>query len=99
MGYFTGFLDIMNKKVGELMLPIEKAFKLNYDYKIINVNLNRIIEAGYSTILIYEGDSNNLKGILRVKDLVGIDSSHPTSLKELDILLSDLVMSLKILSF
>ena len=34
MGYFTGFLDIMNKKVGELMIPIEKAFKL--DNKINN---------------------------------------------------------------
>ena len=40
MGYFTWFLDIMNKKVGEIILPIEKTFKLNYNYKINNVNFD-----------------------------------------------------------
>ena len=85
MGYFTGFLDIMNKKVGELMLPIEKAFKLNYNYKINKINLDKLIKTGYSRIPIYEGDSNNLIGILRMKDLVGVDSLHPSQLNELDI--------------
>ena len=69
MGYFTGFLDIMNKKVGELMLPIEKAFKLDYEYKIDKINLEKLVDTGYSRIPIYEGDSNNLIGILRMKDL------------------------------
>ena len=91
MGYFTGFLDIMNKKVGELMVPIEKAFKLGNDYKINKVNLDKIIETGYSRIPIYEGDSNNLIGILRMKDLVGVDSSHPSSLKELNISLCEAI--------
>ena len=89
MGYFTGFLDIMNKKVGELMLPIEKTFKLNYNYIINKANLDKLIRTGYSRIPIYEGDSNNLIGILRMKDLVGVDSLHPSPLNELDIQLTE----------
>ena len=89
MGYFTGFLDIMNKKIRDLMVPIDKAFKLSHDFKINKVNLDAIIESGYSRIPIYEGDPNNFIGILRLKDLVGIDLSHPHSLNELKIQLSD----------
>ena len=89
MGYFTGFLDIMNKKVGELMLPVEKVFKLNYKYKINKVNIDKLIESGYSRIPIYEEDSNNLIGILRVKDLIGKDLLRPCLLNELDIKLSE----------
>ena len=89
MGYFTGFLDIMNKKVGELMLPIEKVFKLSYKYKINKANIDKLIESGYSRIPIYEEDSNNLIGILRVKDLIGKDFLRPCLLNELDIKLTD----------
>ena len=85
MGYFTGFLDIMNKKVGELMLPVEKVFKLNYKYKINKANIDKLIESGYSRIPIYEEDSNNLIGILRVKDLIGKDLLRTCLLNELDI--------------
>ena len=89
MGYFTGFLDIMNKKVGELMLPIEKTFKLDNKYIINKSNLDKIIEAGYSRIPIYEGNSSNLIGILRAKDLVGVDPQRSSSLDELDFKLAD----------
>lgn len=89
MGYFTGFLDIMNKKVGELMLPIEKVFKLDYKYKINKANIDKLIESGYTRIPIYEDDSNNLIGILRVKDLIGKDLLRTCLLNELDIKLSE----------
>ena len=91
MGYFTGFLDIMNKKVGELMLPIHKTFKLDYKYKINKENIDKLIESGYSRIPIYEGDSNNLIGILRLKDLLGIDLLHPCLLNELNIKLIEAI--------
>ena len=91
MGYFTGFLDIMNKKVGEIMLPIEKTFKLDYKYKINKPNLDHLIESGYSRIPIYKENSNNLIGILKMKDLVGIDSLHPSSLDELNIHLTEAI--------
>ncbi len=89
MGYFTGFLDIMNKKVGELMLPMEKVFKLDYKYKINKANIDKLIESGYSRIPVYEEDSNNLIGILRVKDLIGKDLLRTCLLNELEINLSE----------
>jgi len=99
MGYFTGFLDVMNKKVGELMLPIEKVFKLDYKYKIDKVNVEKLINSGYSRIPIYENDPNNLIGILRLKDLVGIDLLNPSILSELDIKLNDAVHASENTSF
>ena len=91
MGYFTGFLDIMNKKVGELMVPIEKAFKLDNKFIINKANLDIIINSGYSRIPIFEGNPKNLLGILRLKDLVGVDTLHPTSLDQLDIKLAEAI--------
>jgi CBS domain containing-hemolysin-like protein len=91
MGYFTGFLDIMNKKVGELMLPIEKAFKLDYEYKIDKINLEKLVDTGYSRIPIYEGDYTNLVGILRIKDLVGVDTQNPKTINELAINLGNAI--------
>ena len=71
------------------MLPIEKTFKLDYNYKINKENLDKLIRTGYSRIPVYEGDSNNLIGILRMKDLVGVDALHPLPLYELDIELTE----------
>ena len=88
LGYFTGFLDIMNKRVGELILPLEKTLKLDYNSKITKVTLKRLIDSGYSRIPVYENKSNNLIGILRMKELVGRDISKGLSLKQLGINLS-----------
>ena len=85
MGYFTGFLDIMNKKAGDLMLPIEKSFKLSNKYKIDKINIEKLLNSGYSRIPIYEDNQNNLIGILKLKDLLGIDLLHPSLLNELNI--------------
>ena len=46
LGYFTGFLDIMNKRVGELILPLGKTLKLDYNSKITKVTLKRLIDSG-----------------------------------------------------
>ena len=73
------------------MLPIEKTFKLDYKYKINKPNLDHLIESGYSRIPIYKENSNNLIGILKMKDLVGIDSLHPSSLDELNIHLTEAI--------
>ena len=88
LGYFTGFLDIMNKKVGELILPLEKTLKLDYHAKITKITLKRLIDSGYSRIPIYEHYSNNLIGILRMKELVGKDMSKNYTLSQLGINLS-----------
>ena len=89
LGYFTGFLDIMNKKVGELILPLEKTLKLDYHSKINKVTLKRLIDSGYSRIPVYENYASNLIGILRMKELVGKDLSKSFTLSQLGIGLSN----------
>ena len=88
MGYFTGFLDIMNKKIGELILPIEKVLKIDFNSKINKNILKKLIDSGYSRIPVYENNSNHLIGILRMKQLVGKDLTEPYTLSQLGITLS-----------
>ena len=71
IGYFTGFLDVVNKKIGELIMPMEKVTKINYQANLNKVTINRLIESGYSRIPVYKKNPNNLIGILRMKELVG----------------------------
>ena len=87
-GYSTGFFDIVNKQVGELILPLEKTLKLDYHSKINKVTLKRLIDSGYSRIPIYENNPSNLIGILRMKELVGKDVSKNLTLGQMGINLS-----------
>ena len=88
LGYFTGFLDIMKKKVGELILPINQTLKLNYHSKLTKASLKRLIDSGFSRIPVYENDPSHLVGILRMKELVGKDMSKNYTLSQLGINLS-----------
>jgi len=88
VGYFTGFLDIMNKKIGELILPIEKVLKIDFNSKIDHETLTRLIDSGFSRIPVYENNIYNLIGILRMKKLVGKDITEPATLSQLGIGLS-----------
>ena len=85
INYFTGFLDIINTKIKEMMIPLDKVYKLDYNFKLNHNSLNEMIEKGYSRIPIYENIPNNLKGVLLLKDLIGKDLTHPIALNELNI--------------
>ena len=89
ISYFTGFLDIINTKVKELMTPLERVYKLDNNHNINYNDLNEMIEKGYSRIPVYENMPNNLIGILLLKDLIGKDLTHPIALNELNINLSN----------
>ena len=85
INYFTGFLDIINTKIKEMMIPLDKVYKLDYNFNLNHNSLNEMIEKGYSRIPIYENIPNNLKGVLLIKDLIGKDLTHPIALNELNI--------------
>jgi metal transporter CNNM len=85
IGYFTGFLDVVNKKIGELIMPMEKVTKINYQANLNKVTINRLIESGYSRIPVYKKNPNNLIGILRMKELVGKDLSKSYTLEQLGV--------------
>ena len=71
-----------------IFLAIEKTLKLDYNTKITKITLKRLIDSGYSRIPVYLNQSDNLIGILRMKELVGKDISKGLLLSELGINLS-----------
>ena len=89
MEYFTGFLDVINKKIGELILPMDKVTKIDYQINLTKVTVKRLIDSGYSRIPVFKNNENNLIGILRMKELLGKDLSKPKTLEQLGITLTN----------
>jgi len=88
MGYFTGFLDVMNKKVGDIMIPLEKVVKLDFNAKISKSVLKKLIDTGKSRIPVYSNRDNNFVGVLRMYQFLGKDLSEPKTITQLGIELS-----------
>jgi CBS domain containing-hemolysin-like protein len=89
IGYFTGFLDVVTKSVHDLILPIEKVMKIDYQTNLTKITVKRLIDSGYSRIPVYKNNINNLIGILRMKELLGKDLSKPYSLEQLGVNLTN----------
>jgi metal transporter CNNM len=88
LGYFTGFLDVFDKKVKDLILPLEKVMKIDYQANLTKITLKRLIDSGYSRFPVYKKNTNNLIGILRMKQLLGKDLSKPITLEQLGVKLT-----------
>lgn len=76
-------IEMRDKNAIELMIKINKTFIISYDEKIDNVRLSLILEKGYSRIPVYAGnDSNNIIGLVRIKQLIGIDFTTSKSMRQ-----------------
>lgn len=89
LGYFTGFLDVVNKTVGELILPLKNVTALDYHAHLNKITIKRLIDSGYSRIPVYKDNINNLIGILRMKELVGKNLSKSLTLEQLGVHLTN----------
>ena len=78
-------IDIRKKEVSEIMIKIENTYLLDSEKPISLNELNSILDKGFSRIPVYSETRNNLIGLLRIKQLVGIDITENKSLRELDI--------------
>ncbi|PIC50750.1 hypothetical protein B9Z55_001532 [Caenorhabditis nigoni] len=59
-----------NKKVGELMVPIEEVFMLSKSQKLNRSTILTLIEKGYTRVPVYhDKNRNTIVGLLNVKDL------------------------------
>ena len=88
LGYFTGFLDVFDKKIKDLILPLEKVMIIDYQAKLTKTTLKRLIDSGYSRFPVYKKNKNNLIGILRMKQLLGKDLSKAITLEQLGVKLT-----------
>lgn len=79
-------LEIKDKCVSDLSIPIEKTFMLDYDEKLSPHKLKQIIDKGYSRIPVYANhNKNNILGLVRIKQLIGIINYQGRSLREIGV--------------
>lgn len=65
-------IDIGKTKAKDIMIPMTKAYMLNYDAKFDKTKLLEVINIGYTRIPVYkDNNENHLFGILRVKKFIG----------------------------
>ena len=65
----SGALDVANQTVADIMVPRSKMDMLDIGRPLSEV-LPEIIETGHSRFPVYEGDRDNIVGILLAKDLL-----------------------------
>jgi len=79
-------LEIREKKVIELMIPIKQTFSIDYDDVLDKFKLQLILDKGYSRIPVYSNhDTNDLIGLVRIKNLIGVDFNQNKTLRQLGI--------------
>lgn len=78
-------LEMKKKCARDIMIKFDETYMLDYDKPIGMSELQSILDKGFSRIPVYSGSKNNLLGLLRIKQLVGVDFSIPCSIKDLNI--------------
>ena len=82
----NNIIDILSKKtIEELIVPIEKVIKIDYQEKLTKNLINMLIKKGFSQIPVYKNNKNNLISILNIKELVGKNLSKQETLEQLEI--------------
>jgi metal transporter CNNM len=81
-------IEIKEKKVIELMIPIKSVFMIDQDEVLDKFKLNLILDKGYSRIPVYsKNNRNDMEGLLRIKSLIGVDFNQNKTLKQLGLVL------------
>ena len=79
-------LDMREKKVEDVMIPLEKVYTIDYDEIINEQKIKEIIQKGYSRIPVFSfNNQNDLMGIIRIKQLLGLNFERNKSLSDLNI--------------
>jgi CBS domain containing-hemolysin-like protein len=79
-------LEIKEKKVINFMIPIRKVFMIDYDDCLDKKKLKVILDNGYSRIPVFSNhNKNDIVGLLRIKQLIGVDFDQKKSLRQLGI--------------
>lgn len=81
-------LEIKQRKAVEMIIPLENVFMIDCDQPLDQQTINLILSKGFSRIPIYKNDKNFIVGILRIKQLIGIDICHGKSISQLGIQLT-----------
>ena len=82
-------LEIKEKKAKDIMIPLNKVYSIDYEQKLSKETIAEILSKGYSRIPVYikkkEDSSIEIIGLVRIKQLIGLDLYENKSLKEFNI--------------
>ena len=82
-------LEIKEKKAKDIMIPLNKVYSIDYEQKLSKETIAEILSKGYSRIPVYiknkENSSIEIIGLVRIKQLIGLDLYENKSLKEFNI--------------
>ena len=78
-------IDMKERKAIEMMTPIEKVFMIDFDEILDKTKFGVILDKGFSRIPVYtNNDKNDIIGLLRIKQLIGINYQNK-SLRQIGI--------------
>jgi CBS domain containing-hemolysin-like protein len=75
-------LEIKERKALELMIPLDKVFMIDSEEPLDANKVNLILSKGYSRIPVFNQDRNHIVGILRIKQLIGVDVCSGKSISQ-----------------
>ena len=75
-------LQLSEKRVRDIMAPIEDVYWIQPNTKITAKTVVKIKKLGHSRIPVFDAQLTQCYGVLLVKDLVGVDFSHPHTLED-----------------
>ncbi|CDW71668.1 ancient conserved domain protein 2 [Stylonychia lemnae] len=89
----SAVLELKSKVIGQVMTPIDKAFMIDINVNLNQLLLKQIYSEGYSRIPVYDGQRENIVGLLMTRDLVLINLENSiVTIKQLSsILLRDII--------
>jgi metal transporter CNNM len=87
--FMIGALDIKTEKVKQIMIPLKDCEMMEYNTIINEEFLRNLMIKGYSRIPIYINHRNNVVGILRMKQLLGVHPSDNLRLEDLHLELTN----------
>ncbi|CAD8137953.1 unnamed protein product [Paramecium octaurelia] len=79
----TSTIDLRDKTVGQVMVPIKDVFSVNKNNELNKETLARIASSGYSYVTIYENQKENIIGTIRSKQLIDMELTK-RKISELD---------------
>ncbi|XP_022796025.1 DUF21 domain-containing protein At4g33700-like [Stylophora pistillata] len=77
-----GALEMRNKTVADKYTPLENVFMLDANCKLDHDTMTQISGKGHSRVPVYEGNKENIVGLLFVKSLIMLDPDEATPIKD-----------------
>lgn len=78
-----GALDMKNKTAKDAMVPLPYVYMLDINSRLDSDTMSEILEKAHSRVPVYEGEKENIVGLLLVKTLIKLDPEDAIPVRSL----------------